>query len=130
MCAALEINQHIYYKEKEDKNYYDYLIIKEIFNKLKGTYRYRRICEDLKIKYGVIFNHKKVQRIMNKYHSKPEYAKKTSQNNYKRIEANVKSDVLTNNSKLIKKSNTVQRYYLFNIWKQKMLFIYDYRFIW
>ena len=76
MCAALEINQHIYYKEKEDKNYYDYLIIKEIFNKLKGTYRYRRICEDLKIKYGVIFNHKKVQRIMNKYHSKPEYAKK------------------------------------------------------
>ena len=37
---------------------YDYLIIKEIFDDSKDTYGYRRICEGLKIKYGVIFNHK------------------------------------------------------------------------
>ena len=56
------------------------LIIKEIFDESKGTYGYRRICEGLLIKYGVIFNRKKIQRIMsdnnlrgkqpkNKYHS-------------------------------------------------------------
>ena len=78
MCAALDISQRTYYKYRnsEDKDYYDYLIIKEIFDESKGTYGYRRICEDLLIKYGVIFNHKKVKRIMNKYNIKPNYIKK------------------------------------------------------
>lgn len=35
------------------------------------TYGYRRITEGIRIKYGVIFNNKKVQRIMNKYYLKP-----------------------------------------------------------
>ena len=30
--------------------------IKEFFDESKGTYGYRRICEDLLIKYGLIFN--------------------------------------------------------------------------
>ena len=78
MCAVLEISKRTYYKyrNREDKDYYDYLVIKEIFDESKGTYGYRRICEGLKIKYGVIFNHKKVQRIMNKYHLKTEYISK------------------------------------------------------
>ena len=78
MCAALDISQRTYYKYRnsEDKDYYDYLIIKEIFDESKGTYGYRRICEDLLIKYGVIFNHKKVKRIMNNYNIKPNYIKK------------------------------------------------------
>ena len=69
MCAALEISRRTYYKHrnKEDKDYYDYILIKEIFDESKGTYGYRRIQEGLKIKYGVMFNHKKVARIMNKY---------------------------------------------------------------
>ena len=67
----------------------NYLIIKKIFEESKGTYGYRRITEGLKIKYGVIFNHKKVQRIMNKYHLMPNYHKKLNKTKYIRIESNV-----------------------------------------
>ena len=78
MCEVLEISKRTYYKYRnvEDKDYYDYLIIKEIFDESKRTYGYRRVCEGIKIKYGVIFNHKKVLRIMNKYNLKPEYVKR------------------------------------------------------
>ena len=96
MCAVLEISKRTYYKYRnaEDKDYYDYLIIKEIFDDSKGTYGYRRITEGIKVKYGVIFNHKKVQRIMNKYYLKPEYIKRIRPNNYKRIEENVKPNLV------------------------------------
>ena len=96
MCAALDISQRTYYKYRnsEDKDYYDYLLIKEIFDKSKGTYGYRRVCEGLLIKYGVIYNHKKVQRIMNKYNIKPNYTKKKKSQSYKRIEANVKPNLV------------------------------------
>jgi hypothetical protein len=58
MCAVLEISKRTYYKYRnaEDKDYYDYLIIKEIFEDSKCTYGYRRITEGLEIKYGVMFN--------------------------------------------------------------------------
>ena len=99
MCAALDISQRTYYKYRnsEDKDYYDYLLIKEIFDESKGTYGYRRICEGLLIKYGVIFNHKKVQRIMNKYSIKPNYIKRRRYPKYKRIESNVKPDLVKRN---------------------------------
>ena len=57
------------------------------------TYGYRRITEVIRIKYGVIFNNKKVQRIMNKYYLKLKYIKRIILNNYKRIEENVNSNV-------------------------------------
>lgn len=57
------------------------------------TYGYRRITEGIRIKYGVIFNNKKVQRIMNKYYLKLKYIKRIILNNYKRIEENVNSNV-------------------------------------
>ena len=96
MCAALEISQRTYYKYRnsEDKDYYDYLIIKEIFDESKGTYGYRRVCEGLLIKYGVTFNHKKVQRIMKKYNIKPQYTRKKKNQSYKRIETNVKPNLV------------------------------------
>ena len=99
MCAVLNISPKTYYKyrNKEDPDYYDYLIIKEIFNDSKGTYGYRRITEGLKIEYGVIFNHKKVARIMKKYYLKPEYIKRTRPNTYKRIEENVQPNILKRN---------------------------------
>ena len=99
MCAVLNISPKTYYKyrNKEDPDYYDYLIIKEIFDDSKGTYGYRRITEGLKIKYGVIFNHKKVQRIMNKYHLMPKYHKKLNKTKYKRIESNVMPNLLKRN---------------------------------
>ena len=100
MCTVLNINRKTYYKYRnsEDKDYYDYLIIKEIFDDSKGTYGYRRIEEGLKLKYGVIFNHKKIQRIMSKYGLKPRYIKKLNKQ-CKRIEANVKPNLLKRNFK-------------------------------
>ena len=82
MCAVLEISPKTYYKyrNKEDSDYYDYLIIKEIFDDSKGTYGYRRIVEGLKIKYGVVMNGKKVLRIMRKYNLMAEYIRKSKKN--------------------------------------------------
>ena len=83
MCAVLEISPKTYYKyrNKEDPDYYDYLIIKEVFDDPKGTYGYRRIVEGLKIKYGVVINGKKVLRIMKKYNLMPEYIRKAKKKN-------------------------------------------------
>ena len=119
MCAVLEISKRTYYKYRnsEDKDYYDYLIIKEIFEESKCTYGYRRICEGIKIKYGVILNHKKVQRIMKKYYLKPEYMKRIRPNNYKRIEENVKPNLVNRNFNVDRKNKiwcTDITYLIFN----------------
>ena len=45
----------------------DYLLIKEIFDEKKETAGFRTIVMELLYRYGVIMNHKKVIRIMNKY---------------------------------------------------------------
>ena len=100
MCAVLEISPKTYYKyrNKEDPDYYDYLIIKEIFDDSKGTYGYRRIVEGLKIKYGVVMNGKKVLRIMKKYNLMSEYIRKAKKKNKnERIEDNVKPNLLNRN---------------------------------
>ena len=97
MLDTLEISKSTYYKFRNagDKDYYDYLLIKKIFNESKNTYGYRRVCEGFKIKYGVILNHKKVARIMAKYSLKPEYIKRIRPNiAYKRIEGNVRSNLV------------------------------------
>ena len=101
MCDVLEISRRTYYKYRnaDDPDYLDYLMIKNIFKKSKGTYGYRRITEGLKIEYGVMFNHKKVARIMKKYYLKPEYIKRIRPNNYKRIEENVQPNILKRNFK-------------------------------
>ena len=100
MCAVLEISPKTYYKyrNKEDPDYYDYLIIKEIFDDSKGTYGYRRIVDGLLIKYGVIMNRKKVLRIMQKYNIQAEYIRKAKvKHKNKRIEDNVKPNLLKRN---------------------------------
>ena len=79
MLINLDINYKIYvakrtyyrYRNSQDKDYYDYVLIKEIFEDSKRTYSYHRIAEGLLVKYGVTFNHKKVIRIMAKYNLKP-----------------------------------------------------------
>ena len=98
----MQISRRTYYKyrDKEDPDYYEYLLIKDIFDESKGTYGYRRIEEGLKIKYGVIFNHKKVARIMKKYNLKPEYIKRIRPNiNTKRLEENVQPNLVKRNFK-------------------------------
>ena len=119
MCAALDISKRTYYKcrNTNDEDYYDYLIIKEIFDESKGTYGYRRVCEGLLIKYGVIFNHKKVQRIMKKYGLKPNYTKRIRNQSYKRIEVNVKPNLVKRNFNVSKENKiwvTDITYLIFN----------------
>ena len=100
MCAVLEISPKTYYKyrNKEDPDYYDYLVIKEIFDDSKGTYGYRRIVDGLLQKYGVIMNGKKVLRIMKKYNLMAEYIKKSKKKHKnERIENNVKPNLLNRN---------------------------------
>jgi transposase InsO family protein len=101
MCAVLEISPKTYYKyrNKEDPDYYDYLIIKEIFDESKCTYGYRRIVEGIRIKYeGVVMNRKKVLRIMKKYNLIPEYIRKAKiRHKNERIEDNVKPNLLKRN---------------------------------
>ena len=100
MCAVLEISPKTYYKyrNEEDHDYYDYLVIKEIFDDSKGTYGYRRIVEGLKIKSGVAMNGKKVLRIMKKYNLMAEYIRKSKKKNKnERIEDNVKPNLLKRN---------------------------------
>ena len=102
MCAVLEISPKTYYKYryKEDPDYYDYLIIKEIFDYSKGTYGYRRIVDGLIQKYGVIMNGKKVLRIMKKYNIQSEYIRKAKiKHKNNRIEDNVKPNLLNRNFK-------------------------------
>ena len=133
MCAVLEISKRTYYKYRnaEDIDYYDYLIIKEIFDDSKGTYGYRRITEGLKIKYGVIFNHKKVKRIMNKYYIKPEYIRRIRSNNYKRIEENVKSNLVNRKFNIEEKNKiwcTDITYLIFNnkrVYLSTIIDLYD-----
>jgi len=102
MCAVLEISPKTYYKyrNKEDPDYYDYLIIKEIFDDSKCTYGYRRIVDGLFQKYGVIMNRKKVLRIMKKYNIQAEYIRKAKiKHKNKRVEDNVKPNLLNRNFK-------------------------------
>ena len=125
MCAVLKISKRTYYKYRndEDKDYYDYLIIKEIFDDSKGTYGYRRITEGLKIKYGVIFNHKKVQRIMNKYHLMPKYHKKLNKTKYKRIVSNVMQNLLKRNFNSSKPNQKWTTDITYLIYKDKRLYL-------
>ena len=125
MCAVLNISPKTYYKyrNKEDPDYYDYLIIKEIFDDSKGTYGYRRIVEGLLQKYGVIFNHKKVARIMKKYNLKPEYVKRTRPHTYKRIEENVQPNILKRNFKADKPNQKWTTDITYLIFQNKRLYL-------
>lgn len=69
MCEVLEISPKTYYKYRNvsdsDKDYEDYKLIRKIFNKYLKTYGYRRITDELHDTYGIVYNTKKILRIMN-----------------------------------------------------------------
>lgn len=73
------------------------MLIKEIFDINLKTYGYRRIEKGLLEKYGLIMNHKKIHRIMKKYDIRPKYTRKPKHQIYKRIEENVKPNLLNRN---------------------------------
>lgn len=126
MCAALDIAKRTYYKYRntQDKDYYDYLLIREIFEENKRTYGYRRICEAILIKYGVILNHKKVARIMKKYNLKPEYIKRIKPNTIKkRIEENVKPNLLKRQFDVGERNKVWVTDITYLIWKDKRAYL-------
>ena len=96
---VLDISKSNYYKyyKQIDQDYNEYILIKEIFDESKGTYGYRRIEKGLLQKWGLIMNHKKIHRIMKKYYLRPQYTKRTKNSAYKRIEENVKPNLLNRN---------------------------------
>ena len=100
MCAVLDISPKTYYKYRntDDPDYTDYLMIKNIFDINKKCYGYRRITDELKNEYGVIMNGKKVLRIMKKYNIQAEYIRKSKiKHKNKRIEDNVQPNLLKRN---------------------------------
>lgn len=59
--------RYLKHSGKNNRDYRDYLLIKEIFDKGKGKYGWRTIQMKLKDKTKVIINHKKIIRIKKKY---------------------------------------------------------------
>lgn len=82
LCELADVSRAGYYKwlrhaDLPDKDYDDYLKVKEVFDKGKGKYGWRSIKMRLKA-----MNHKKIQRIMRKYDLE---AKVRRKNPYKAI---------------------------------------------
>lgn len=107
MCKVLNINRQNYYKYRKtkDKDYNDYLLIKEVFDEGKGMYGARRIKIALKEKYGLIANIKKIRRIMKKYDIKVKYHKIYKKPKNKCIEENVQDNLIKRDFKA-KEKNT------------------------
>lgn len=100
MCKILNITRQNYYKYRNivDKDYYDYLEIKRVFEEGKELYGARRIKKALLNETGWIINIKKVRRIMKKYDLKVRYHKVFRKNiNQKRIDENVRPNLLKRN---------------------------------
>lgn len=102
MCEVLEISTSTYYKYRNtrDPDYDDYIMIKEVFEEHKKTYGYRRVHQELTEGYGLVINHKKVSRIMNKFGIVAQYIKKIKINyNKKYFEEHARGDHLQRNFK-------------------------------
>ncbi len=72
LCNIACVSRSGYYRwlrdrDKPDKDYDDYLLIKELHDKGRGKYGWRTIQMKLRAKTGVVMNHKKIQRIKIKY---------------------------------------------------------------
>jgi len=72
LCNIAEVSRSGYYRwlktaDDTDKDYDDYLLVKEIFEAGKSRYGWRQIRMNLERKKKIIMNHKKIIRIMRKY---------------------------------------------------------------
>ncbi len=102
MCKVLNLTRQNYYKYRNttDKDYYDYMEIKRVFEEGKELYGARRIKKALEINTGWIVNLKKIRRIMKKYDLKVRYHKVFKlHKNKQRFEENVKPNLIKRNFK-------------------------------
>ena len=100
MCKVLGMTRQNYYKYRNitDKDYYDYLEVKRVFEEGKELYGARRVKKALLVDSGWIINLKKVRRIMKKYGLRVKYHKVFRKNAYaKIIEENVKPNLIKRN---------------------------------
>ena len=90
------ISPKTYYKYRNmtDKDYSDYKLIKSVFKESMKTYGYRRIKQALLDKYGLVMNHKKIQRIMTKYGLRAEYVKTMPNYNQKYVDENRQPNII------------------------------------
>lgn len=87
LCTIAGVSRSGYYRwlgqqSEPDKDYHDYLLVKEIFDKGKQKYGWRQVKMQLKRQKKVVMNHKKIIRIMAKYNL---VAKIRKRNPYKAI---------------------------------------------
>jgi transposase InsO family protein len=73
LCDIAKVSRSGYYRSLKGmdqlaKDYNDYLLVKEIFDQGKSKFGWRQVTMGLKRDKGIIMNHKKVIRIMKKYH--------------------------------------------------------------
>ena len=73
LCNIANVSRSGYYRwlkiaDKPDKDYEDYLLIKEIFENGKRKFGWRTIQMKLFTIHRIVMNHKKIVRIKNKYH--------------------------------------------------------------
>ena len=73
LCDIAHVSRSGYYKwlkhaNEQEKDYNDYLLIKEIFDRGKRKYGFRTIQMKLLADKNVVMNHKKILRIMKKYY--------------------------------------------------------------
>jgi transposase InsO family protein len=71
LCSLGNVSRSGYYRwltklGQADKDYEDYLLIKKIFESGKKKYGWRQV--QMHLPKGMIMNHKKIKRIMKKYH--------------------------------------------------------------
>ena len=72
MCGIAEVSKSGYYRwltqaTNYQKDYDDYLLIKEVFDRGKKKWGWRTVSMKLEREKNIIFNHKKIKRIMKKY---------------------------------------------------------------
>jgi len=87
LCEITHVSKSGYYQwfknsNKPEKDYEEYLVIKEIFEKGKSKLGWRSVQMRLLRDKQTVMNHKKIQRIMRKYHL---FAKIRRINPYKQI---------------------------------------------
>ena len=87
------ISRQTYYKyrNKEDKDYEEYILIKKAFEEGHELYGYRRLKKLIFQKYRKRINHKKILRIMKKYGLKVRYSKIYKKNSGKQRQEKIET---------------------------------------